>query len=160
MKLYILRHGIAEDGKPGSDDSERMLTALGRRKVKEVMRLAMKGELAPSLMVTSPYVRAVQTAETAADVLGYKNDLLRTQSLAPGSTPEAVWEELRAHKNQNEVMLVGHEPLLSQVVAYMLGAPSLAVDMKKGALVRIDLDSFGARPRGVLKWMLAPKLAG
>ncbi len=158
MELYILRHGIAEEGNAGQKDSERALTDEGRKKLREVMRVAQRADVAPALIVSSPYLRAVQTAEIAIDVLRYKGTLLQTPVLIPSSEPEPVWHEVRTHKDAPSIMLVGHEPLLSQVVGYVLGARLLQVDMKKAALVRVDVESFGAQPRGILKWMLTPKL--
>jgi phosphohistidine phosphatase len=158
MELYILRHGIAEDEKPGQRDSERALTDEGRRKLREVLRVAERAGLNPDLMISSPYLRAVQTAEVAKDILRYKGTLSQTPALIPSSEPATVWQEVRTHRDASSIILVGHEPLLSQVVGYMLGAPALQVDLKKAAIVRIDLESFGAHPRGVLKWMLTPKL--
>lgn len=160
MQVYILRHGIAEENGPGGDDSARPLTNEGRKRLKEVMRVAEQADVLPSRIVTSPYVRAVQTAEVAIEALGYTEDLLRSESLVPDSTPQDVWEEVRAHQGVMQLMLVGHEPLLSRVVAFFLNSPSLFVDLKKGAIVRIDIDHFGPQPHGVLKWMLVPKLVG
>jgi len=158
MEIYILRHGIAEDDGPGGSDAERSLTSEGKKKLRDVLRVAGKAGVSPKLIVSSPLVRAVETAELALEVLGGKNALLQTSTLEPGSDTQAVWEEIRVHKDVTELMLVGHEPLLSKTVAYLLGAPSLYVDMKKGALVRVDVDRFGVQPRGTLKWMLVPRL--
>ncbi|HYP13326.1 MAG TPA: phosphohistidine phosphatase SixA [Bryobacteraceae bacterium] len=160
MQVYILRHGIAEEGSPGGRDADRQLTNEGRKRLREVLRLAETADVLPTRIISSPYVRAVQTAEVAIDVLGYSEDLLKTEALIPSSNPESVWDELRLHEGVSQVMLVGHEPLLSRVVAFLLNAPLLAVDMKKAALVRIDIESFGPQPHGILKWMLVPKLAG
>ena len=109
-------------------------------------------------MISSPYLRAVQTAEVAIDVLRYKGTLSQTPVLIPSAEPAAVWHEVRTHRDASSLMLVGHEPLLSQVVGYVLGVPELQVDMKKAALVRVDVEGFGQQPRGVLKWMMTPKL--
>jgi len=158
MQLYILRHGIAEDGKPGGDDSDRALTSEGKKKLREILQVAQKAGVSPTLIVSSPYRRAVETARAAVDVLGYKDKVLETNALIPSSDPKSVWEEIRVHKSEPELMVVGHEPLLSMLTGYLLAAPSLSVDLKKGAIVRIDLDGFGALPCGVLKWMLVPKL--
>jgi phosphohistidine phosphatase len=160
MELYILRHGIAEEGKPGGRDADRALTSEGKRKLRDVLKVAARAGVGPKCIMTSPYVRAVETAEIAAEVLGYRRDLLRTDALVPDSEPRRVWEEIRVHKGSESVLLAGHEPLLSQLVAYLLGSPAMSVDMKKGALVRIDLEQFGPEPRGVLKWMVVPRLAG
>jgi phosphohistidine phosphatase len=158
MELYILRHGIAEEGRLGQRDSERALTDEGRRKLREVLRVAQRAGLSPDLIISSPYLRAVETAEVAIDILRYKGTLSQTPVLIPSSEPATVWQEVRTHRDASSLMLVGHEPLLSQVAGYVLGAPTLLVDMKKAALIRVDLESFGTQPRGVLKWMLTPKL--
>ncbi|HET8547875.1 MAG TPA: phosphohistidine phosphatase SixA [Bryobacteraceae bacterium] len=159
MELYILRHGIAEDGQPGGRDANRALTPEGKRRLRDVLRLAATAGVSPKCILTSPYVRAVQTAQIAAEVLGHRSELLRTEALAPDSDPRTVWEEIRAHRSAGALLMAGHEPLLSRMIAHLLGSPSLFVDMKKGALVRVDVDQFGPEPHGVLKWMLVPKLA-
>ena len=160
MQLYVLRHGIAEEDAPSGRDSDRVLTPEGRKRLREVLRVAKKAEVLPNRIITSPFVRAVQTAEVAADVLGYGADLVRADALVPSSDPFAVWEEVRACQGDGQVMLVGHEPLLSRVLAFLLNSSSLLVDVKKGSLTRIDVSAFGPQPHGVLRWMLVPKLAG
>jgi len=159
MQIYLLRHGIAEDGRAGQRDAERALTDEGGKKLRAVLKRARDAGTEPTLIVTSPYRRAVETAEIAASVLGYKGELLRTNALEPHSTPEAVWEELRLHGEEAQVLLAGHEPLFSALGAFLLGTPSALIDFKKGALLRVDVDSMGPQPRGVLRWFLAPKLA-
>jgi phosphohistidine phosphatase len=158
MELYLFRHGIAEDGKPLSPDSERALTEEGRRKVADVIRTAKRAGVDPSLIISSPYKRAVETAQIAAEGLHYKGDLVQTPALVPHGHPEKVWSELRDYREETAILLAGHEPLLSHLVAYLLASPGLRVEMKKAALVRIDVESMGAAPHGVLRWMLYPKL--
>ncbi len=159
MKIYILRHGIAEDGHAGHPDSERSLTAEGRKKLRNVLRAASAADVAPSLILTSPYRRAVQTAQLAAEALNYKGEILQVKVLEPGSNPRLVWDEIRTHKDQPEILLSGHEPLFSSLIAYLLGCPNLQIDFKKGALACAEIDRFTAEPHGSLRWMLTPKLA-
>jgi len=159
MEIYLLRHGIAEDGKPGRPDSARELTDDGRRKTADVLKLAKKAGVHPGLILSSPYARARQTAQIAAEELGYEGHILPVDSLAPHSSPETVWKDIRDHGHEESILLAGHEPLLSSTVAYLLNAPSLRVEMKKAALVRIDLESLRAAPHGVLRWMLVPRMA-
>ena len=159
MQLYLLRHGIAEDGRPGKNDASRELTAEGRRKLREILRVAAHADVKPALILSSPLIRAVQTAELAAEVLHCNHEILRTKALIPNSPVEAVWDEIRAHRDQTELMLVGHEPLFGQLAAYLLGAPELRLDFKKGAIVRIDFESLGIKPRGLLRWFLTAKLS-
>ncbi len=160
MELYIFRHGIAEDAVAGQSDADRALTDAGRKKTAEVVRTARRAGVDPSLIVSSPYLRAIQTARIAADEFGYRGEVLRTETLVPHGTPEDVWSELRDYRDERAVLLAGHEPLLSRLVAWLLAAPELRVDMKKAAMVRLDLESFGPAPQGTLRWMITPKLAG
>jgi phosphohistidine phosphatase len=158
MELYILRHGIAEDGETGQPDSARALTPEGKKRLRPVLRLAQKAGVCPTLILSSPYRRALETAELAAKMLHYKGEVLRSKTLTPASPPASVWDEIRVHKSEAQLLLAGHEPLFSSLTAYLLASPNLQIDFKKGAIARIDFDSFGPQPRGVLKWMLLPKL--
>ena len=100
MKIYILRHGIAEDAQGSQPDSERALTPEGKKKLRSVLRAAHAAGVAPSIILTSPYRRAIQTAQIAAEVLNYKGELLQTKTLEPGSHPRVVWDEIRVHKDE------------------------------------------------------------
>jgi phosphohistidine phosphatase len=160
MQIYLLRHGIAEDPKPRQSDADRALTDEGREKLRRVLKRARAVDVAPSLILSSPLKRAVQTAEEAADALGYKGKILLAKTLVPEAAPAEVWEEIRVHKHEGSILLASHEPLMSSTVAFFLRSPGLMVDMKKGALVRIDCEGFGPEPACVLKWMLTPGLAG
>jgi phosphohistidine phosphatase len=113
----------------------------------------------PSLILTSPLVRAMETATIARDVLHYSGEILQTRALVPNAQPEQVWDELRVHRAETELLLVGHEPLFGQLAAHLLGAPELRIDFKKGALIRLDFESIGLKPRGILRWFLTSKLA-
>lgn len=159
MQIYLLRHGIAEDGKPGHPDSDRALTGEGRDKLRRVLKRARAADVAPGLILSSPYKRALETAEIAAEVLEYKAKIVRTRALVPDASPHDTWEEIRSHKDECALLLASHEPLMSSLAALLLNSPALTVDMKKAALLRVDVDRAGAQPRGILKWMLTPALA-
>ena len=158
MELYLFRHGIAEDAPPSQSDSLRKLTPEGRERTAAVARMACSAGVEPSMIASSPYVRAVQTAEIAAREFGWKGELLRLPSLVPHGTPEEVWSDIRALRHEPSLLLAGHEPLLGNLTGYLLNAPGLMTDMKKSAMVRLDLASFGSAPRGILRWMIVPKL--
>src|SRR3974390_2239966 len=147
MQIYLLRHGIAEPH--AASDSERDLIEEGGQKLPQVLRVAAKAGVAPSLILSSPYKRALATAKIAAETLGYKGEIVRSQALLP----DAALEE-------ESLLLSGHEPQFSSLGAYLLGVPELAIDFKKGALLAIEIPEFGVRPRGALKWMLRDKIAG
>ncbi|MEO8594688.1 MAG: histidine phosphatase family protein [Candidatus Solibacter sp.] len=156
MQIYLLRHGIAEDPKPGRPDSERPLTAEGRDKLRRVLKRARSADCTPSLVLASPYRRALETATVAVEVLAYQGDVVKTAALTPEASPADTWEEIRRRPNEHAILLCSHEPLMSSLAAFLLDSPSLLVDMKKSALVRIDCERFGPHPKGVLKWMLTP----
>ena len=77
MQIYLLRHGIAEDARPGHSDAKRALTKEGGERVAEVIKAARRAGAEPSLIVSSPFVRAVETARIAAEGLGYKGNIVR-----------------------------------------------------------------------------------
>jgi len=158
MEIYILRHAAAEEAARNMKDADRALTAEGVVKLQTVLKRARAIGVEPPMILTSPYRRARETAEVAAKSLNGKSTLVETRALTPESSPEAVWEEIRIHKAGAQLMLVGHEPLLSSVYGYLLGAPSVQIDVKKSSLGRIDVDRFTGQPRGVLRWLLYPKL--
>lgn len=158
MEIYLFRHGIAEDGKPGLSESQRALTQEGRAKTAEVVKLARRSGMRPSLILTSPYVRARQTAAIAAEHLDYTAELTALESLVPHGAPEDVWRDIRDYAHETSILLAGHEPLMGRIAAYLLNAPALKIDMKKAAIVRIDLESLRVAPHGTLRWMIVPKM--
>lgn len=156
MEIYLLRHAIAENARPGQPDAERALTQEGRDKLRRVMQRARAAGVKPSVILSSPYRRAQETAAVAKEILG--GVIERCDALTPESSPHNAWEEIRARKSEGALLLSSHEPLMSSMAAFLLGAPSLEVDMKKSALIRVDCDRFGPQPKSVLKWMLTPAL--
>ncbi len=160
MEIYLLRHGIAENARPGLKDADRALTSEGRQKLQRVLKRAKNADVDPDLILSSPYRRAIETAEIAASSLGYRGKVVETKALLPNAGPREAWDDIRAHKTDNAILLASHEPLMSALTAFLLSCPTLVVDMKKAALVRVDCESLGVEPRGILKWMLTPATAG
>jgi phosphohistidine phosphatase len=159
MELYLLRHGVAEDAKPGISDASRSLTGEGRRKLRHTLHVACQAKVTPTLILSSPLNRTMETAKIAAEVFEYKAEILQSKLLKPGSTAEQAWDEIRGHREESALLLVGHNPMLSLLAAFLLGAPDLRIDMKKGALLKVTVDSFPPHPHGVLHWYLTAKLA-
>lgn len=158
MEVYLLRHGSAETARAGESDSERLLTGEGEQEIRQVAAAAKLARVCPSLVLSSPYKRAIRSAEIAAELLDYSGPALTSDALLPDSSVEQVWDELRTHRDQRAVLLAGHEPLFSACSAYLLAAPDLRIDFPKAGLLRVDVDAFGLEPRGVLKWMIIPQL--
>src|ERR1051326_8244923 len=105
MQIYLLRHGIAEDAAPGQSDADRALTAEGREKLRRVLKRAAAAGVAPGAILSSPLRRAIETAEIAAELLGFSGKIGKTRVLAPETAPSDVWEELRSHKDQRAILL-------------------------------------------------------
>jgi phosphohistidine phosphatase len=156
MEIYLLRHGVAEDGKPGSRDADRALTAEGKKKLRVVLEVAKRGGMDPEVIVTSPYRRALETARIAAEVLDHKSGLIEARALTPDSRVEDAWEEICLHDDARSILVSGHEPLTGELIRFLCGA---VVDVKKGSITRIDVAIPTRRPSGVLKWVLTPRLA-
>jgi phosphohistidine phosphatase len=159
MDLYLLRHGIAEEARPGTPDSDRTLTREGREKLRRVLKRAHEAGVAPTLILSSPLRRAIETAEVAAEELDYRGKVVHAASLVPNAWPSAAWDEIRSRATENVILLASHEPLMSSLLSHLLGAPGLQTDFKKGALARVVSTTTGPAPRCVLKWLLTPALA-
>jgi len=158
MQIHLLRHGTAESARPSRSDSERKLTAAGREEVRQAIE-CVRPAIAPTLILSSPYARAVETAQIAAEMLGYTGTIMRTEALAPSASPHLIWDEISCRPDESQILLTGHEPLLSQLTAHLLNCPTLQVHVRKGTLVRIDIERFSGKPCGVLKWVLPPDLS-
>ncbi len=159
MEIYVLRHGEAEPRNENVSESDRKLTRKGKRDTERVVELARAFKVHPDVVLSSPYVRALTTARIAVKCFKPKPALRVTQVLLPEYAPKEVWKEIRAHSEAQQILLVGHEPQLSSVLAYLLGCPALAVDFKKSALAAIEMDGIESVPRGDLKWLITPAFA-
>ena len=154
MQLYLVRHGIAEDGGEGIPDSSRALTAKGRRRFQKTAAAFARQGRRLSLILTSPLVRAVQTAEILAGAadhgeVGVLQELDGEHDVA--SLRAAL--EKRAGKSKS-VAVVGHEPQLSHFLAALTGTAQTDIDFKKGAIVRVDLEEDG---KTTARWWLKPR---
>jgi len=159
MEIYLLRHGIAEPSSLTGGDAHRRLTEEGRASLRRVLERAHGAGVRVSLILASPYRRALETAEIAAHELGYDGKLVRSTALTPDSTPAQLWDEIRQRRDEQAVLLCGHEPLFSAAAAYFLGSTRSIVHFPPGGLMRIDVAAPSAAPAGVLQWMLTPGLA-
>src|SRR5438309_313742 len=107
MQVYLLRHGIAEEGTSQRSDADRALTNEGRRKLRQVFAHVADAGVKMDLVLTSPLKRALQTAEIAIGCLKTKPEMLISATLAPGGTVEDVWSEIRVHRDAETLLLVG-----------------------------------------------------
>jgi phosphohistidine phosphatase len=154
MRLYFLRHGIAEERSLNHSDAQRALTPEGIAKTEDLARRLADFEVQPTLIYSSPLVRARQTAEIVAKHGGFPLEV--SELVASGRfDSHAVQELIDEHDPDDEIMFVGHEPDFSETVSDIIGGGNIT--MKKGGIARVDL--YRQDPlRGTLAWLLAPRL--
>jgi phosphohistidine phosphatase len=160
MQLYIVRHGIAidrEDPKCPSE-AERYLTEEGIEKTKQVAKGIAALGIHADMMVSSPYVRAMQTAAIFATALDHpKQKIRRTDSLLPGAEPSAFLRELAREKDVSSVFCFGHAPHVDGLLAAAVGAQHHITSMKKAGVALVELKRL-LPPNGQLVWLVTPKL--
>jgi phosphohistidine phosphatase len=161
VNLYILRHGIAVD--PGTPeyaaDSERPLVPKGERKLRLIGKAMGCLELRFDLILSSPYLRARQTAETIAASLKFKKPIELSDSLTPGGSQRQLVEFLNQFKPvPQEVLLVGHEPYLSELISLLVsGESGVSIAVKKGGLCKVSAERLEFGRCATLEWLLTPK---
>ena len=160
MDLYIVRHGIAIDREDPKcpPDPERYLTDEGIEKTKQVAKGVAALGIHPDLLISSPYVRALQTAEIFANALDYsKQKIRRSDLLLPGSEPSMLFRELAKDKQSSSVFLFGHAPQLDEVIAAAFSAKHAITSLKKAGVAALQLKRF-TPPSGELQWLGTPRL--
>ena len=161
MNLFVLRHGIAADlvTLGLANDADRPLTPEGERKVSQIAEAMGKLELSFDLMLSSPYLRARRTAEIVVERLGAGTKLELSDLLTPGgSTKRLVEVPNCAQPAPESVLLVGHEPYLSELISLLVaGKESFGVVMKKGGLCKLTIKSLKHGRCAALQWLLTPK---
>lgn len=156
--IYVVRHAIAaERSDKFKDDSKRPLTRDGIKRMRQGVRgfRALDPEI--ELVLTSPLVRAQETADILASGLSPSPDVEVLDALTPGTEPAAVAARLKAHRGRRVIALVGHEPDLGVLAAWLIGAREPLV-FKKGGIARIDVASFPPGSDGQLVWSATPKM--
>jgi|SRR6516165_5680273 phosphohistidine phosphatase len=160
-ELCLMRHGMAVMRTSGAalDDAKRPLTAAGRARMKEIARALRRSGFVPDWIITSPLLRAVQTAEVVTKALGLEERPDICDGLAPGGSPEALLALLGKRPERRRVLAVGHEPDLSEIAARMIGAGRHAnLGFKKGGCCLIGFDQFPPKSPGRLSWWLTPRI--
>ena len=157
MRLYLMRHATAvPHGTPGyADDGKRPLTEQGHSQARGVAEGFKRLKLPFDAVYTSPYVRAAQTAEEVAHVLGGKVAVKTLDELRAEAEPRDTSQALKALANHGHVLLVGHEPHLSAWLAELTGGRCL---MKKAGVACVEIDKAPpAAGSGTLRWLMTPK---
>ena len=160
MEIYVLRHGIAVERATGGykKDGDRPLTKEGEYKMEQIAQamLAMGFEL--DLILSSPYARAEQTAQIVAGQFG--KEVTFTDFLLPDGSPRQLIAEIAEINDEKPqcVLLVGHEPDLSQLISVLVtGGGAAAIELKKGGLCKLTSEKLIFGQCATLNWLLTPK---
>lgn len=153
MKLYFFRHAEAEDHAPSGDDHDRQLTTKGIARSKSAGQALAALDVHPTHVFASPRVRAKQTAELLARALNLTVEFREEVNFS--FNVAAIEKLIAGLGDEHEVMFVGHEPSMSQVIGDLTGGN---VVMKKGGMARIDVVTSLSPLRGQLTWLIAPKI--
>jgi len=166
IDVYLLRHGIAAELGEGGvfHDADRPLTTEGRAKMRQEAEGMRRLGLKFNLILTSPLLRARQTAEAVAEIMELQNRVNICEALAPGrgfaggsGNDAEIFLEMGAYQF-DRVLLVGHQPDLSELASFILtGNHNLNVAFKKGGLCGIQVASLPPRGPGLLRWLLTPR---
>jgi phosphohistidine phosphatase len=157
-EIYLIRHGVAEErGDAWPDDAKRPLTDDGMSRMRKSVRGLARVGVSCDVVLTSPLVRARQTAEIVAAGLTPRPSLLAVESLAPDGSYAAVIADLEKQARKTRIALVGHEPNIGELAARLIGSRH-AVEFKKGAVCRVDLEALPPSGPGQLRWLLTPKI--
>ena len=156
MRCYFLRHGIAADREEWrGPDADRPLTDDGRKRMIREAKTMAALELGLDVIVTSPLVRAKQTAAIVAAKLDLRDRLVEDGDAGLDFDRGRLARILKKHPSADAVMLVGHEPSMSETLGDLIGGAR--IDFKKGSLACVDLDEPSSL-HGVLLWVLPPKV--
>ncbi len=164
FELYLIRHGVAaERGLAWPDDAKRPLTEEGIGRMKKAAKGLKRLDVRLDVVVSSPLVRARQTAEVVAGVFDEMPPLVFTTALAPGGRYSDLLADLQVQVQvqvqvrRTRIALVGHEPDLGRLAARLAGSRR-AFEFKKGAVCRIDVDALPPARSGTLRWFLPPSI--
>jgi phosphohistidine phosphatase len=161
MELFILRHGQAGQRSSQASDRKRPLTSAGKVEISEIAKALKIMGLKFDLVVTSPLKRAYDTAMIVSDIFNIGNRVQVWNELAPEGQRMQVYQKISQLREEYSVLIVGHQPLLGEIVNDMIHNRKLTpcnLLLKKGGLVRIRLLSKSNVPRGELRWLLSPRI--
>jgi phosphohistidine phosphatase len=155
MKLYVIRHGIAEETVKSLKDKDRELTQEGIEKMHKIGKGLKALDAGFDLILTSPYTRAKQTAFILAEETGYDTHKIAETSFLK---PYGDWEKIfTLTKGLANIAIVGHDPMLSQIVSSLISDKHSSVSMKKGAVALVELDTEMSDAAHLL-WLIPPKV--
>jgi phosphohistidine phosphatase len=156
--IYLVRHGLADARGPKyPDDDLRPLTDRGKARLRQQNAGLLALDVRFDGILTSPLVRARQTAEVLAEAFARKPKITEYPALAPGGRAIDAIADLAAFARRRQIALVGHAPGIGQVAARLIGARH-GIDFKKGAVCCIEVAGLPVTGWGDLRWFLTPRM--
>lgn len=157
MQLFLVRHAPAEELLDGArSDADRELTAKGRKLFREFAQQLLKPDHAPQLILHSPLVRAIQTAEILREVIGLKREQMRVENrLSPGMTTAQLTSVIQGF-SEERIAVVGHNPDVSRCTSQFLGGGS--IEFKKGSIACMEFLHEVSPQLGRLVWFISPRV--
>ncbi|HSY11015.1 MAG TPA: phosphohistidine phosphatase SixA [Verrucomicrobiae bacterium] len=156
MQIFFLRHANAGEPKLNpAKDEKRPLDKLGIEQSHDVGRALAALNITVDVILSSPLKRAMQTASVVANEIDHEEKVLTDNALRPGATYEQFQDLLRRYSRKDAIMVVGHNPTMTEFLSKMVGAAPGTLEMKKGAIARVEKEG---RRAAVLKWCMPPKL--
>jgi phosphohistidine phosphatase len=156
MKLILVRHGAAVERSSEISEEERYLTSEGRVFFRKSARTMLKNGVEPSVIITSPLLRAVQTADILGESLCFSGPLIVRGEMRPGFNMPKLQRILEDYRTVDELVLVGHEPDLSGIVSSLVHLPR-GFNFKKGAAVRLKIDPADLAAPADFRWLALGK---
>jgi phosphohistidine phosphatase len=157
VDLLVLRHGEAERRSPSPGDSKRSLTIEGKQEIVDLSNGLKYLEIKLDHIFTSPILRARQTAEIVARSLKYKGKIEELDALNPEGSRLEFYSILSRLKQDSVVLVVGHDPYLSEMISDAISQSGCRINLKKAGLARVRILSTLPKIRGELRWLLTPK---
>jgi phosphohistidine phosphatase len=155
MQIIFLRHANAGEPKLNpSKDEKRALDKLGIEQSHDVGRALAALNITVDVIISSPLRRATQTAAVVANEIDYEDKVMTDDALRPGASYDQFQELLRRHNRRDAIMVVGHNPTMTEFLNKLIGATT-SVELKKGAVARVEKEG---RRAAVLKWCIPPKV--
>lgn len=157
--LYLVRHGIAQSPSLVTRDEDRCITEDGARELAAIGRGLRRLGISPALILSSPLLRAVQTAEILGCELDTGTPARVWGPLAPGHSPERIVDEIAAFENSSSLMLVGHQPTMGELASTLVtGSRGLAdFPFSPGAVAAVSVHAIPPREPGSLLWFVDPR---
>ena len=156
MKLYFMRHGLATPKEDGGPDDLRPLIPEGIKKSHIAARALQKLNVRFDRIITSPLIRARQTADIVAEVFKMQDRIEELEELANHPVKELV-RALSKHNSAERLLLVGHQDQMGNTIAFLLGgADRMWVDLKKSGVCLIEVGELPPKSPATLAWMISP----